>query len=71
MAKGLTVFIAAIVFFASLAVAGASAYGMGINNEERDSPAYKAALSFVIISSVTIFTTMMIISYHSTKLYCR
>lgn len=70
MAKGLAVFIASIIFILSLGVSGVSAYGVGINDGNKDSPAYKAALSFVIISSITLFVSMMVIAYHSTKLYC-
>ncbi len=70
MSKTLLVFITSIIFFVSVGVLSASSYGMGINNNKRDSPEYKAALSFVIISSISIFTSVLVIAYHSTKLYC-
>lgn len=71
MAKGLAVFIALVVFVVSIATTSASAYGMGKNNEQRDTPEYKAAMSFVMIGSVAAFISLMVISYHGTKLYCR
>jgi hypothetical protein len=70
MSKGLTVFIALVVFIVSLGTLSGSTFGLGRHDKDRDSAAYKAALSFAIISSLTAFVTVMIISYHGTKLYC-
>ena len=70
MSKAIALFITSIIFIVSLGVSGVSAYGMGLNDNQRDSPAYKAALSFLIISIFVMFISMMTISYHSTKLYC-
>ncbi len=71
MAKGTTVFIATIVYMVALAVGATSSWGMGLNSDKPNSSGYKAGLAFVYISSLTLFTAMILISYHATKLYCR
>lgn len=71
MSKSTTVFIATLVYLVSLAVGGTSSWGMGLNDKNQESAAYKAALSFLIITSITMFTSVILIAYHATKLYCR
>ena len=49
--------IALAIFLISVIAFIASAYGLGVTDEDKTSPAYNASLSFIIISSVTLIVS--------------
>lgn len=57
------IFTAVVLNIVFAAVLFGSAYGAGLNDSKKDSPSWKAAVSFAGISSIAISISILVIIY--------